>query len=419
MKRSVAACVALMTTITLLLPPRARAQSAGSEGWRAEPFKLTSPGGDFEIALAGYAQEDFRSYRDWTLLEAQTSELRRLRIGVEGKWKRLSFEVDVDPRKERPEDTTEGAHYLKNAYLELRFAKAFRIRAGHFKLPFSAEYLTSASKTDFIERAMIVDAIGVDRDWGGAALGEIGPVSYEAGVFQGDGWRSHPRAGTTGAARLMVRALTGLDLAVSYNEGRVEADDETLLVPEPKGFNAKGPTGFTFSSRHFVHGRRRRLGGDAEFQRGPVGLRGEIARAWEERKGQGSTFDDLPQAVLTGWTVSGTWLITGDKKRNTIRPRSPMFHGPGAVEIGVRYEEVRMDDDGPDTGFAGSGNRARNIRPAADRALTGGISWWPRRWMRLMGNVVLERFEDELLAPEPDRGGNYTTLLGRLQLSLP
>jgi len=420
MKKSVAAGAALtMALFILVSPPRARAQSTARGGWRAEPFKLKSPGGDFEIALAGYAQEDFRSYRDWTLVDADTSELRRLRIGVEGKWKRLSFEVDVDPRKERPEDTTEGAHYLKNAYLELRFAKAFRIRAGHFKLPFSSEYLTSASKTDFIERAMIVDAIGVDRDWGGVALGELGPFSYEAGVFQGDGWRSHPRAGTTGAARLIVRALTGLDLAVSYNEGRVEADDETLLVPEPKGFNAKGPAGFTFSSRHFVNGRRRRLGADGEFQRGPVGFRGEIARGWEERKGQGSTFDDLPQAVLTGWVVSGTWLVTGDKKRRTIRPRSPMLHGPGAVEIGVRYEEVRMDDDGPETGFAGAGNRARNIRLAADRALTGGISWWPRQWMRLMGNVVLERFEDELLAPEPGRRGNYTTLLGRLQISLP
>jgi hypothetical protein len=36
-----------------------------------------------------------------------------------------------------------------------------------------------------------------------------------------------------------------------------------------------------------------------------------------------------------------------------------------------------------------------------------------------MGNVVLERYEDELLAPEPGRRGNYTTLLGRLQISLP
>jgi hypothetical protein len=39
--------------------------------------------------------------------------------------------------------------------------------------------------------------------------------------------------------------------------------------------------------------------------------------------------------------------------------------------------------------------------------------------MRFVGNVVVERFEDELLAPEAGRVGNYTTLLGRLQISLP
>lgn len=126
MKKSVAAGAALTIALSILVsPPRSRAQSTAPGGWRAEPFKLKSPGGDFEIALAGYAQEDFRSYRDWTLVDADTSELRRLRIGVEGKWKRLSFEVDVDPRKEPPPDPGEGVQNLKNAYLEYRFRKAF------------------------------------------------------------------------------------------------------------------------------------------------------------------------------------------------------------------------------------------------------------------------------------------------------
>jgi phosphate-selective porin len=411
-------CVfALALILTLATPAATRAQSP--EGWRAEPFKLKSPGGDFEIGLAGYVQGDFRSYRDWTPVEPDTSELRRVRIGAEMKWKRLMLEVDVDPRSERPEDAPEGAHHLKNAFIEYRFAKGFRVRAGHFKLPFSHEFLTSAAKIDFIERAMLVGALGLDRDWGAVVLGELGAVQYEAGAFQGDGWRVHQRSHPTGAGRIVVRALTGLDLGASYTEGRVEADAESLSAPEPKGFNAEGPAGFGFSSRHFVSGRRRRAGVEAVLQRGPVGFHGEIARGWEERKGQGSTFDDLPQAVTTGWALSGTWLVTGDKKRNTIRPREPLLRGPGAVEVGVRYEEVRVDDDGPDTGFAGAGNRARNIRLAADRALTAGVSWWPRQWMRLVGNVVLERFEDGLLSPEPGRRGNYTTLLGRLQVSLP
>ena len=416
MKKS--AWAAFSAAIALASPARVGAQSTSGH-WRTEPFKVTSPSGDFEFGLAGYVQEDLRSYRDWSPAEPKTSELRRLRIGAEARWKRLSFQVDVDPRKERPEDTVEGAHYLKNAYVELRFAKAFRIRGGHFKLPFSPEFLTSAAKTDFVERTMLVDALGLDRDWGGVALGEIGRIRYEAGVFQGDGWRTHQRAGTTGAARLEVTALTGLDLGTSYNEGRVKADDETVGDPQAKGFTARGPGSFRFSARHFVDGRRRRLGADGAFRRGPIGLKAEVGRGWEERKGQGATFDDLPRVMTTGWAVSGTWLVTGDRKRNTIRPRHPFPHGLGAVEVGVRYESVQVDDDGPAAGFAGAGNRARNILPVGDRVLTGGISWWPRQWLRFLGNVVVERFDDDLIVPDPGRRGNYTTLLGRLQLSLP
>ena len=104
----------------------------------------------------------------------------------------------------------------------------------------------------------------------------------------------------------------------------------------------------------------------------------------------------------------GTWLVTGDRKRNTIRPRHPLPHGLGAVEVGMRYESLQVDDEGPAAGFAGAGNRARNIRPAGDRVLTGGISWWPRQWLRFLGNVVVERFDDDLIVPEPGRRGDVT-----------
>jgi hypothetical protein len=46
--------------------------------------------GDFRFAPAGYIQGDFRSFRDWEAgdedtgnLRAETSELRRLRLGFE------------------------------------------------------------------------------------------------------------------------------------------------------------------------------------------------------------------------------------------------------------------------------------------------------------------------------------------------
>jgi phosphate-selective porin len=181
----------------------------------------------------------------------------------------------------------------------------------------------------------------------------------------------------------------------------------------------EGPAGFEFYERHFVNGRRLRFGGDLAWTPGPVGIKGEYLEGREERLGQGSTFDDLPEQVARGWTGSATWLLTGESKKNRIEPRRPFPHGVGAIEIGARYEEIRFDDLGPEGGFEGAGNRARNIRPAADRVFTGGLSWWPVYWVRLMGNVVVERYLDPLLAPEPGKRGNYVTLLARVQVALP
>ena len=140
----------------------------------------------------------------------------------------------------------------------------------------------------------------------------------------------------------------------------------------------------------------------------------------EERLGQGSLGDDLPTEVLRGFSASATWLVTGDRKVHTIRPDHPLgAHGIGAVEIGGRFDWLHADDNGPDVGFQGAGNRARNIRPVGGKTLTGGVSWWPVYFTRLMGNVVWEHYDDPLLAPVPGRQGHYIALLGRLQLSIP
>jgi phosphate-selective porin len=407
----------------LLLVLGATAAPAGADDWRRGPHVgVSNPDADFRLKLAGYIQGDARSFRNWDAPEGvDDTELRRLRVGLEGKWKRVSFELSLDPRSERNDNPGEGAHHLKDAWVEVKVSKALHVRGGHFKLPFGVEFQTSAAKTDFIESTQLADALNLSRDLGLMAEGSVGKrLEYSAGIFAGDEWREHGRAGTTAAARVVVTPLTGLETGASYTLGSVEADAETLEDPRPKGFRGRGPTGFDYFDRHFVDGHRKRFGLDAVYRRGPVGLKGEMVRAREERKGQGSVFDDLPDEVAMGWALSATWLLTGEKKKKgAIEPKRPLFHGPGAIEAGLRYESFRFDDTGPDGGFAGSGNRARNIRPAGDKVFTGGLSWWPVEWMRVRGNVVLERFEDPLLAPESGRRGSYVTLLGRLQLQLP
>jgi phosphate-selective porin len=188
---------------------------------------------------------------------------------------------------------------------------------------------------------------------------------------------------------------------------------------EPLGFAGRSPAGFEFFAPHFIEGRRRRLDAEMELVKGSVALRAEFLQGSEERRGQGALFDDLPGIGMKGWFVSGTWLVTGEKKRRTIRPDDPFPGGAGAVELGVRLESIRFDDFGSDSSFESAGNRARNVRPGDELVLTGGISWWPSRWVRVMTNVAVERYQDPLLAPEPGREGNYVSILARLQFLLP
>ncbi len=402
--------------------------AAGADGRGEEGvFRYRNVPADFEIGLHGYGQLDYLDFLNWEnrdesqILPSPDWNPTRLRLGIDGEWRRLSFQVQADFGDLANFEEDIDVQRLRDAWLDFRFAKGFRLRAGHQKVPVSAEWLTSARRLDFIQRSLPVRLLAPDRDWGAFLHGEVGKkLEYTVGVFTGDEWRSFRRTGTTGAARLVLSPLEGLELGGSFAQGDVTAQPETLGTdPLPKGMEGRADSAFEFFKRKFVDGRRRWIGGDLALLRGPVGLKGEYLEQSEQRRGQGPNFEDLPTVKGKGWAASVTWIVTGEKKRRAIKPERPLFHGPGAIELGLRYDEVRFDDEGPDTGFAGVGNRSRNIRPAADRAFTGGISWWLRSWMRVEGNVIVERFEDPLLAPEPGRTDDYVSLLVRFQLELP
>jgi phosphate-selective porin len=302
----------------------------------------------------------------------------------------------------------------------VRLAREIQVRGGRMKLPVGPERLTSAAKTDFVERAAVVEALAPDRDWGVVLEGEIGrALEYQGGLFEGDGRGRTSRAGRTAAARLVLKPAGWLDLGGSFSQGDVVAAAAGPdLDPDPKGLDGAGLTGYRFLERTFVDGRRLRWGADARIQARSVSVWGEYLQAREERTGQGPTLEDLPDVRGEGWSVTATWLLTGEKKARTIRPRRSLFAGPGAVEVAVRYETLRFDDVANE-GFEGFGSRAGNIRPAGFRAFLGGLSWWPSSFLRLMGDVVVERYDDALRAPEAGRQGNYVSLLARVQVHLP
>ena len=389
------------------------------EGWHRDGFGLKK--GKSSINIVGYAQGDFRRF-DWEPketdlgpLRSSERELARLRIGVKAEFDRLSFEFVADPRNSRKGDR------IKDVTAGYRFSKKFALLVGHFKPPVSPEFLTSAAKTDFVDRSMAADRLGPDRNWGAGLSGELGKLWYGIGVFVGDGASPTLDAGTSGAARLVYEPHKGLFAGGSFMQGKVTADAKVgSREPPPKGGQGRTATGFNFWDRAHVNGTRRRLGGDLAYLRGPFRIIGEYLELREQRLGQGSTGQDIPDVRGRGWSVQASYVLTGEKKDSTVEPKKSIFEGgKGALEIVARVEGLKFDDTGDPSGFAGYGNRTRNIAPSGASAIEAGLNYWASNFLKFQGNAVWESYNDPLIAPVPGNKGRYFTLIGRVQVMIP
>jgi hypothetical protein len=414
MAASVKTAAASAFGVALLAGPAA---AAGLE-WKS---------GDLSLKAIGYVQGDVRAFPGWDVgpgIRDDGADVRRLRAGFEVESGPVYGEIALDAADlvnralgdgdHRPAFTPR--HHLKNAYVDLTVGDPLFLRVGNFKPPVSRELLTSAAKTDFVERTRLADNLAPDRDWGamiGGKLGLAGGLNYMFGVFAGDGWSDRSRAGRTGAARLVFEPIDRLNLAVNGSVGTVKANPETAFGSEPKGLHGESVSDWNFFPRAYVDGQRRRLGADVQYGVGRVILKAEVLQTREERKGQGTLFEDLPAVVGLGMSASVEWHARGR------RSKKDAASGRAALDLALRGESLRFDDEGGDLGPENPGTRAGNIRPRSIQALVAGVSWAPRPFARVMGSAAFERFGDALLAPESGRRGPYITLLGRLQLHVP
>ena len=364
--------------------------------------------GGFEIAPRGYVQFDWRGYPDWTVatgsgrLEHETLGVRRARIGVDGQWRRMSFELTVDPMDDL-DDTL-----IKDAYVEIRFTRALRLRGGQFKLPGSREYGTSARSLDFLERSAFAQSIAPGRDIGGMAFGQFRRrFAYEAGLFAGDANGRNSRSGITAAGRLAWDGPRGVELAGSFSEGRTSAVD----TESANGFEGRSQSGYRFFERLYVDGRRTRVGGDAGWTPGSWRVTAEAMRVRDERAGQGLDLEDLPGAVGIGWSAAVT--------REFGRRPGPTRSRVREWVLGIRYDSLELDDVGPKTLEESVRPRATDVRARGQRTLTTGLSWNFSRWARVMGNASLERYAEARSAPEPGNRGLYWAFGTRLQIQMP
>ncbi len=378
--------------------------------FRAGVFRL-----DFHTKLKG----DLRR-ADQDLTDAGgLYETAMKRVAVSGRvTNRLEFEIERELRRVNP---------WRDVFVNVRIAQALEVRGGKFKMPFGYERLTGTTRLDFANRTLLSDVLAPGRDVGVMAHGEVlrRVVNYQVGVFRHDGDNARlrgtvfllpgepqPKADRSVAARVAIepfrhargpRDLRRLYLGLAVTESDV-----------PEGLNSlhgRSLFGSEFAERVYVLGHRRRLGTEAAWMPGPFSIKGEYARATEQRKRQGLLDDDISDFVTSAWYVSGTWVVTGESKDNGVEPKNPIVQkGIGAVELAVRFEQMGFGSALKE-GTAFANPRADPFLENVESIWTAGVNWYLNKWGKIVVNGIREGFRDPDRTAIPGRTSGYAAVL--------
>ena len=386
---------------------------------------------DFHVKL----EEDGRASYPGSATTAGLTpyELHRSRLGVQGTlFKHIDFEIERELSEKQLSEQEAAAGLLaatpwKDVNVNLDFTKRAQVQIGRFKIPFGLDELTGDTQNDYAYRSLGASYLAPSRDVGAMVHGRFFKrgLNYWAGAFTHDGDNARSKKIQGGDATLALRVagtplrllawrgLDGLELGGAYAVSTLS--DRWML---PNGLRARTVlTQDAFFSPVYVKGERRRFEADLDWAGGPASLRAEYTHVSDDRQGQGFGDQDLPPARYRAWYISGSWLLTGERKQRPVEPTHAFLAGGiGAVELAVRVERLWCDSvRGADTAFANP--RAETILPSGDRALTLGVNWTLNRFIKLQVNAVRERVEDPARSPVAN-GMGFWSRVARLQFAL-
>lgn len=342
--------------------------TAGSEG-----FAIQSESGDYKLQLRGLIQLDGRFYpSDQDKSGIDNLLLRRARpifTGSAGKY----VEFNLTP------DFGGGASGILDAYFDVKFDPAARVRAGRFKPPIGIEHLQGDPVLPFVERALPAGLVP-NRDVGLQLSGDLagGIVSYAVGVFDGttDGGNTEldTNDGKDVVGRLFFTpfkkspsALKGLGLGVSGSTGKQSG--------APSAYRSGGQLAiFSYVTGVVAEGDRSRLSPELSFFGGPVGILAEYARTKTGLKKTAASPREALEAKA--WMVTASVFLTGDTAgyggARIKKPLDPSKGQWGAVQFEARANGFEADRDAFTLGLA---DPTKSVRKAS--AWGVGVNWYP------------------------------------------
>jgi len=352
--------------------------------------------------------------------------LQDFRAGVEKTVADLLRANDLMTSGQIKMQSKNGDEPWRDVYANYRRFERTELQAGQFKLPFGLEENTAARNLDFVYRSMVSSRLSPGRDKGGMVHGRLldRRIRYEAGVFDHDGRNARTTnpdriaGGTTFAGRVTTQpfrrdksALADLQVGMAVTTSAV---DEGVIA-----LRARTVLGSSFFSPDlFLNGPRTRVGVEGRWRQGPAAIKGEYIRLSSARQGQSVENADLEPFRASGWYVSGTYVLTGERKADGLDiPRRPLPRGgPGAIELAVRLERLAFGTiaENPD---ASTSPRADVIVGNGDRVVTIGANWYLNRWLKVQGNIIRESIDNPALGPLPSQKSFWSRII-RLQLSI-
>jgi len=163
--------------------------------WRAPGLRFTFP--KFELNWSNRIQiQATQENPETTAGQADrlSFRIRRLRLKLDG-WactKDLTYEVQVSLH----ETGTATSNMLEDANVDYDLTKgkkAFRLKAGQYKVPFGRQELTSSGSQQFVDRSIVSAEFARGRDIGVQLWGQLGPeavpdlLEWRVGAFNGAG----------------------------------------------------------------------------------------------------------------------------------------------------------------------------------------------------------------------------------------
>lgn len=367
------------------------------------------------------APEDFRVYwRDGLRFETQDGKYK-LRIGG-----RLQFDAawfDQDDELWLVEDTEDGAEFrrarlyvsgevyenvefkmqydfagsevaFKDVYVAIgRIPYAGKLKAGHFKEPFSLEELTSSKHITFMERAL-PNVFAPSRNLGVQLSNNhfnermqwaVG-IFRESGddAFAADDGDYNVTARMSGLPLYMKDGRYLIHLGGSYTHKK--PDDPVRIRQRPEAHLSpvrwvSTPTVRTEETDIYAL--------EAAAVIGPFSLQGEYFRYEADTTLEGDvTFD--------GWYAQASYFITGEHRPykkpggifDNVKPKRNFKFtgenkGPGAWEVAVRYSTLDLDS----TPFIGGGEEDN---------VTLGVNWYMNPVTRFTVNYVMADIDHPL-----------------------